>query len=473
MMQRLLNHILLALYHDFRVKKATPEKERNQLTSKAYAHANQAVQERIDWCSSEIARLKISGATRKRKNAPKHKQKQPKIAPNATTEIARLEREVLELGRWATCNLAWAGRCAEKEIANWLEKGCGALPQRKPNQPILLRGAELEYHEGVLSLALRNRGRFRVAVVPTTRRKGGKIKGPVWEAIRQVLSREAITRDGKIIFDERSKEWHVVITVIRPKPKIEGLSKDRVLVVKRGRYYFLSMMSNVGHWVAIKGDKIKETKRRLIARLKKLVGTREQRGRGARGHGKKRFFSAETKLRKTEAQFTDTECKNAAAAVVDACRKVGAGRVLLEKWTTIEDQDLRYELRWPWYKQREKIVWACKKSGIEVIDVEAEHICTTCPRCGGVMVRKSHKDDDATMHCACDFSRPADFIACVNMMAREPSVDMSWMKRDRKVFEGEIDASTVNGPSKSEGREPGASGVDQGTGEPEGEPGLG
>jgi IS605 OrfB family transposase len=270
-------------------------------------------------------------------------------------------------------------------------------------------------------------------VVPAAGRDQ-KQKGSTWAAIRAIQEGDATTRDAKLIYDVGDKQWYCILTVIRKRQPLPGLSPDIVVAVNRGRENFVFFTSNTGdRGHALRGDWLLEGKRRIRARLLQLKRTRGERGQGSRGHGSARRYAAEHRLREHESNLVDTACKQTAAAVVKYCQRVGAGTVVLEDFNSVPE-DLRYIDRWPWAQLKQSILWACDKAGIKVREVPSEYISSQCPRCGNVDASQSTKT--GVFHCAvCEYSRPVDYVATINMLTRSGADMTVWSKKDNQMKE--------------------------------------
>ena len=423
--QRVLNSIMVGLVCNLRIKEggATEEALPDQ-----YALAKEAVAKQAQWCRAEAERM--------RRGTNKRKAKDP------SAMIHSLEQQALALDNWSTGNLSWMGQTAKSKFSQWM-KTRGALDQWSPNQPILIRGDGVEYKDHTLKVKLRGKGSVELAVVPAARR--GKVKGPVWEAIRQIADGKATVRDCKIVQDDH--QWFAIVTVIRPRPRIEGLNPAVVMACKRGRDNLVYCTSNLGtRGMAVPGIDMLRYKQAVRARKIELHRTRDWRGKGARGHGIKRRHAAEDRLREQEANYCTTRSQQVGAAVVKACQQVGAGRLILEDWSTIDREDHRYQIDWPWYELRQCIEWAAHKAGIQVTTVPAEHICSTCPRCGGATEGRSNSD---VVHCqVCNYSHKGDHIAALNMMSRDPTVDLSAIRKQQDKLSEIVDHVTRTSASQ-------------------------
>jgi transposase len=322
--------------------------------------------------------------------------------------------------------LATIGRNAHKKFKQWKKAPGERLPQWKPDSPILLRAQEFEFDPVGLtaSLKIHRLGSVRVVVKP--------VSGGSWANVQLLRKKLVTSTDAKIKYLKRKKKWQLTITVIKPRTTMEA-TPGMTVAVNRGRYNLLYAVANDGKagQRIRKGEDVLEVKKRIRARKERVSSARYHRGSGARGHGRDRFFKAETHVGDIEANFVRSVCQQAAADLDRFCTTRGAGTVIIEDFTTIQDEDLRYLPSWPWYQLAQAVKRMCLKSGRRLIEVPSEYLSSECLCCGNVDV--SQAKSNGVFHCAvCNYERPTDFVTTIIMLRRavdpltgEPVADMS------------------------------------------------
>ncbi len=327
---------------------------------------------------------------------------------------------------------AYANYTVDAKFRQWLKHRDERLPMFKAGAPILLPAVGcriLEVGErGVrLSLKLRSQGRVEAFAVP--------VSGSSWQTMRLVGAGEAKAGDCKIVYHERKRKWFARLAVTRPRPAPVDMDENVVVTVNRGRHNFLYTVSSNGYVDKFAGDSILKFKQAIRARRKSLQRHREELGTGARGHGKKRSEARFAAIELAERNFVRTRCQQCSAWLEKFCAKVGAGRIVLEDFTTIDTEDLRYIASWPWYQLKTAIEWSARKSGRRVDAIPSEYVSSECPRCGNLDAAQATWT--GTFHCArCSFARDNDFVACINMMRRAGADTSVWdgrFKREREL----------------------------------------
>jgi transposase len=230
------------------------------------------------------------------------------------------------------------------------------------------------------------------------------------------------TGDLKLKFDERKRKWFAILSYSKPKP---DFVRGNLFAVHRGMHHMLYGLDESERGTPIfRGEDVRVLKLQMKKRARDLGRHRPELGTGAHGHGVRRRDAALIRLRDKEERFTETKMQQAAAAMVRAALSVGAGTIVVEDYSTIDDAaiDETTEIgwlakRWPWYLQDQANRWAATKAGLEVLAVPSQFISRDCPNCGARCEDADNKR--GTFTCPkCDYKRPIDYVNGLHMMRR-------------------------------------------------------
>jgi hypothetical protein len=248
--------------------------------------------------------------------------------------------------------------------------------------------------------------------------------------LRELCDPEHPARRGdlKIVYDERKRKWHALITVVRPKPPPPKLDPNKLLAVHRGIKAMLTYATSDGDTgVLVEGGEVLAFKAQMHARRRSWYAHKRQMPRRSRGRGTWRRYEQYRELGDKEARWTHTKLQQNAAAVVRLALAKGCGTVVLDDWSSrqlagdVEKWKGAYAAwmvrRWPFAAQRDAIAWALQKAGIALKVVAAFHESCRCPACGNV---DSQQDDGrGTFTCSkCDIKRSIEAIAAWNQLAQ-------------------------------------------------------
>ena len=320
------------------------------------------------------------------------------------------------------------------------KKGKARIPSFGEKAPIMARN-------GGWKLGLDDQGRYTFSIKlwagghPWTRFAVRPTEGWHYSLLKRIATDPTVKPgDCKIVWSTKKKRFFakLAFTTEDPKPKLD-LDPNIVLGVHRGRNNFLYAActeANSRGEVVYPGDDILAAKAKFkamgLARKRMLRVTRG----GAAGHGYERRYATYRAVQDAEARFIKTVCQHAAARVVKLAIQKRAGKVVLDDFTTVESEDLRYVPSWPWFQLKQAVLWACKKAGIQVIEAKSEYISSVCPRCGNLDTSQlNHRT--GTFHCSrktCGLSRPRDMVAALNMLDAEVGIPQ-WKKIFDEVHE--------------------------------------
>jgi hypothetical protein len=246
--------------------------------------------------------------------------------------------------------------------------------------------------------------------------------GSAWATLHRLLTREWEPRAARLVYDEEQRKWKLKLSYEYPMP--EQATGERVMVLRRGLHRFLPMLVDDGTMPAPldAGSSLIAFKRGIDARKAAMRGHLPWQGKGARGHGKKRWYRSYDRLGQLEANYVLTWCRQQAAHVAKTAVKLGCSRVLIEKFEesqppTHPDPFVQKLLRrFPFCQLRDSVKHALVKVGVELVGVKSDHNAQRCPKCGS---------DDPAQHdrrarwfrCTkCEVGGGSDFIAMWNTL---------------------------------------------------------
>lgn len=330
------------------------------------------------------------------------------------------------------------------------KKGKARIPSFGEGAPIMIR-------DGGWSLSQDDEGRFTFSVKlydgrsSWTRFAVRASKGWHYSLLKRIASDPSVklgdcriirtsgrvrSADGKKV-----KKWMAKMSFTTNDPVPDhGLNPNIAMALNRGRHNFLyAACTAVGkHRIVWPGEDILAAKQKFSAQRHARKRKMRVLGQGARGHGRgRRYRDYHPEGDPQEKAYVQTVCQQAAAEVVRIAKMWRAATVVIEDFSKIEAEDLRYIPSWPWYQLKQSILWACKKDGIKVIESPSEYISSKCPRCGNLDTSQ-HNLSTGTFHCkVCDFERDADLVATLNMLDAEFEIEQ-WRKgfeEERKLVE--------------------------------------
>lgn len=302
-------------------------------------------------------------------------------------------------------------------------KGRERVPTWKHGAPIPVRaqesGLRMEGGAAILTVKLEPKGRHDFVV-----RAG---KGSHWGRLRALATGTESLKLGetKIVYNVRQKKWFAFIAYSEPAPSMpQGLRTDHVMVLHRGQRNLLVAATNEGKYkVLASGNKLREFKRGIQARRRSFQNVAQgERGRGSRGHGRRRRYDMAEHLSEKEASYVKTLCQQLGARVVQLAKAWGCGRILIEDYGGIEPSEERgkrmYLERFPNAELKAAVGWSLRKAGIELGVYEHAYMSQTCPRCDNVDDAQ-HNMRTGVFHCRhCQFERNVDVIGAIHAVRR-------------------------------------------------------
>lgn len=193
-------------------------------------------------------------------------------------------------------------------------------------------------------------------------------------------------------YDSKKNKWYALISWSQMRP--DNYKQGQTAAVNLGVNVFLQALNEEGMTWDCPGSDVRVTRERFAARRRSIQRALNFRGRGARGHGKKRAFQAVTKLDKKEHDWMQTKNRTIAAQFVKWCTDQGVSDVLLEDLAGIRDSfekktegaaDVRVKRAihsWAFHELGLAIERQCEEKGLRVTRVSSADCSQRCPDCG-------------------------------------------------------------------------------------------
>ncbi len=241
--------------------------------------------------------------------------------------------------------------------------------------------------------------------------------GSAWATMRRLfLDPERFKMRSARVVNDRGK-WLLKLSYTMPRPG--GAGGSGALVVRRGMGRFLISQGSDGRVPLLydggKGSGIIAIKRQMHARRCVAREHLQHQGKGARGHGRARFWRIMTRLDNAEARYVKTWCQQQAAKVVRAAKSMGYAEIIVEDFAgsspPVHPDPFVQKLlrRFPFAMLRESIEWAAKKAGIPTRAQALDYDPHLCPECNAELVRRERNGWCA---CECGFAAWEDTVVC-------------------------------------------------------------
>ena len=292
--------------------------------------------------------------------------------------------------------------------------------------------------------------------------KGGKD----FATLNLYLRGEASRRNARLFYDKALNKWVISMTfgIPRKPPKEGGISAAlRVgvtdflfLLDENGRTHRIDRYHKALHELGSSDAFNKRDgviARKLQFKQAKTEAGRDlsTQGKGARGHGKARFYRLYRRQADKERNYFNTWKGQMGAAVRRVCRKHNITTLYVGQMTTavpqyILDDYMPEQVAWlikrfPFAGLREAAVRATEKDGIAVVVTSDDRDCDTCPACGHIDVQ-NHNPQKAKFWCvSCDMRLDADFVAAWNYLKKN-GVDCSKIADVARYIQGAYEAAS-------------------------------
>lgn len=394
-----------------------------------------------DWYTRELDRFQQGGAKRRSTKRKKKAQSVVETLNNPETTEQRA-RELTRLALLANLALPSAIQASVSQYAwasasKWLKDRATRVPSAKLNAPISVLRGSIDNPGAVLMVDDQKRITLKVKL-----RTAGHVtfavragNGSNWEKLNAIVKRKdgAEQGDVKIVYDagqrgnggKRKGKWFAIVAFSVPKPTPPAhLDPLKVLVLHRGHRNLLVAMGTDGHHrILARGGKLTAAKRKFKQRREQVKRiSQAERGGGATGHGRKRFYALPDELERKEADFVKTHCQQLAAQVRRMVLECGYGTVKIEDYGGIGPDDVRAIRRFvdhpPYHQLRDAIKNALQAIGVELGTYPHEYISQTCPACGNQHAGQ-HNLRTGVFHCQrCGLDRLADWVAPLHALRR-------------------------------------------------------
>ncbi len=228
--------------------------------------------------------------------------------------------------------------------------------------------------------------KIKAELTPEQKIEKGRLTAQIEELSLLKLGRVGIKHDDK------KNKWYVLISWTQMRP--DGYKQGQTAAVNLGVNVFLQALDEEGLDWDCPGTDVRVTRGNFSARRRSIQRGLNFRGRGARGHGKKRAMQALTKLDKREQHWMQTKNRTIAAEFVKWCVLQGVSDVLLEDLTGIResfekktkgDADVQVKRAihsWAFHELGQAIERQCEENHVRVTRVSSADCSQICPDCG-------------------------------------------------------------------------------------------
>jgi len=189
-----------------------------------------------------------------------------------------------------------------------------------------------------------------------------------------------------VAFNERKGKWYANISW--SAPEITPVSAGQTAVLIYGHnMHMVALADNGATWVA-NGTDLLAMKKMYHRRRRSVSMCRQTRGPGARGHGKKRFFAAETRLEGKQARRVDSWIRVATSQLAQWARRHNVRHLVIQDLSGAREdvsadapkQVKRMMHEWPYFATAAWVTRQCNKLGIECSKKLPLDMCR-CPDC--------------------------------------------------------------------------------------------
>lgn len=327
-----------------------------------------------------------------------------------------------------------------------------SAPSFKSSQAIPLRCDSLKFSRGEKGYEVDFRvlsekfPRHVAAIVP----RGGS----AWATMRGIVDGEHIPLSARLV-RENNKRWVIKLSFARAPAR--AVSGDAVIAIRRGLTTPLLALSSSGAMLSLGQSeqtpvihRIRQLDARTFKARRKHLGVgpehrlhlahrkaklddkvsqrrraiRDQ-GSGARGHGKKRYYTQYEYLQDKRARVVKTTSEQWGAALARFVTKERARLVVFEDFSVpFQDADLnntneflaRLIRRFPWATVKVKAVQAIDKTGIAHEERSAAYNAQRCPSCKH-SDPKHHLGKRHWFKCSnCNLELSDDFVSAWNLL---------------------------------------------------------
>ena len=140
-----------------------------------------------------------------------------------------------------------------------------------------------------------------------------------------------------------------------------------------------------------------------------------------------------------EENWVRTRCQQAAARVVKLAIARGVSTIMIEKWNNPitgessdgDDPQERLVRSFPFGQLKECILWAAKRAGLNVVEVDTWGHSKNCPKCRNQGTVVNGYSGDRLFKCSnCELTRSVDAIAAWNMLVENAGTSGDKLVKD-------------------------------------------
>lgn len=239
--------------------------------------------------------------------------------------------------------------------------------------------------------------------------------------LKRILKGDFKPGDAKLMWDAKRKRWQISLSYTMPRQPPKAGEKDAgFLAVRRSVQDMLFIMNNKGERfpeAQFIGLRIIELRKQFTRRKSEAKRGLNLQGKGARGHGRGRFFRRYKIAQDTEANAINTCLKQLASSIRKAAEASNAKIVFVEdfgvQWnpTGGDERFIRLLKRMPWAKAEEILRHELEEHGIQIKRMAQAHNVSECPACGS----KTKVVDDSVDCESCQLLCHRHVVAVWNM----------------------------------------------------------
>lgn len=249
-----------------------------------------------------------------------------------------------------------------------------------------------------------------------------------WHAVRMLFESDpsiSYNRHAATVkWDANVRRWYLNLCVSMPEGEAPKPDEPKVLVIRRGSFRWQVAMTSDGDRVTLydKGEAshIIHIKQEEHARRNAKACHLHYQGRGARGHGRKRFFRIKNQSLDREARRIDTWIDKFVAHTDRMVGEMGFTDVVIEKHDesvppTHPNPYVQKVIRqFPYATMRERLANKIEQRGVRVHVVSNDYKPVKCPKCGKNTDRK--EKGDLRVCKSCRFTAYEDTIAMWHLL---------------------------------------------------------
>lgn len=248
-----------------------------------------------------------------------------------------------------------------------------------------------------------------------------------WQKVRRLwhpdLSQRYTYHAANVTYDQDLRRWVLSVTLAMPEP--EEATGSKIVAIRRGSFRWLRAMDLDGtyHTLYDQGDpwQLIHLKNEFHSRRKRKDKHFYYQGKGARGHGRARFFRIKNQLSDAEHRAVQGWLQKSNAYNAKKLADDGVREVILEKFdeskAPVHPNKYVQTLnrKFPLATLRDSFVSAIEKQGIKVTVVAQDYNDKSCPVCASPTEDLDGRRRKCTV---CGYAAWSDTIACYHLFAK-------------------------------------------------------